>query len=326
MRRLHTALLSTVALVAGISTQSASAADLAIRRPLPAAPVYVSHWEGAYVSFSGGASWTKADTHFSDSGSFVTNETDSDVGFLRTTTQTGQFSGSDSQQSTNNNRTGGAVFTFTTGYNLLVWNSWLLGYQSEVSLNRNNIRLEGTGSSSSTSLSQTTQILPTAFAFTPTTQTNANNFAAFSDLNHKWTISEMARIGFLLRPDVLLYGLGGWSWAGFNWTAEQGGQGGGPRPVGLVAVDPSFTMNGPTWGVGIEKDFGWLRGFVQYKGVHYRDKDVNFSSPSNNSLTSTTGTSSFTSTTTTADTATRTFSANYAEITGGVIIPLNNFR
>jgi len=309
MRRLHTALLSTVALVAGISTQSASAADLTIRRPLPAAPVYVSHWEGAYVSFSGGGSWTKADTHFSDSGSSSFVSTDTDVGFLQTFTQTRQFSGSDSQQSTNNNRTGGAVFTFTTGYNLLVWNSWLLGYQSEVSLNRNRIRLEGTGQNSSTSISQ---FVTNGIADLPSTNTNTNNFATFSDLDHKWTISEMARIGFLLTPDLLLYGLGGWSWAGVTWSGDQG--------------NASFTLNGPTWGVGIEKDFGWLRGFVQYKGVHYRDKDVNFSSPNNFSSTFTQGTFINTQTGTTADTATRTFSANYAEITGGVIIPLNNFR
>ena len=122
----------------------------------------------------------------------------------------------------------------------------------------------------------------------------------------------MARIGFLLRPDLLLYGLGGWSWAGVTWSGDQG--------------NASFTLNGPTWGVGIEKDFGWLRGFVQYKGAHYRDKDVNFSSPNNFSSTFTQGTFINTQTGTTADTATRTFSANYAEITGGVIIPLNNFR
>src|SRR6186997_1579801 len=121
MRKVHTALLSTVALLAGFSIQSASAADLALRAPRPVAPVFVSHWEGAYVSFSGGGSWTKADTHFSDGGSTSSLITDTDVGFLETITRTEQFSGSDSQQSTNNNRTGGAVFTFTTGYNLLVW-------------------------------------------------------------------------------------------------------------------------------------------------------------------------------------------------------------
>jgi hypothetical protein len=312
MRRLHTALLSTVALLAGLSTQSASAADLALKAPVVAPVAYVSHWEGAYVSFSGGGSWTKADTHFSDNGTSSSIFTNSDVGFFENQTTTTQFVGSDSQQSTNNNKTGGAVFTFTTGYNLLVWNNWLLGYQSEVSFNRNNIRLEGTGSNSSSSTSQTTTTIGgTVFPGTPSSQTNANNFATFSDLDHKWTISEMARIGFLLRPDLLLYGLGGWSWAGFKFSGDQ---------------DASFTMNGPTWGVGLEKDFGWLRGFVQYKGVHYRDKDVNVSSPSNNTNTFTQGTNTQTFTNTTADTATRTFSANYAEITGGIIIPLNNFR
>jgi hypothetical protein len=53
MRRLHTALLSTVAPIAGLSSQSASAADLAIRAPV-APVVVVSRWEGAFVSFSAG--------------------------------------------------------------------------------------------------------------------------------------------------------------------------------------------------------------------------------------------------------------------------------
>src|SRR5690349_17817076 len=111
MRKVHTALLSTVALVAAFSIESASAADLAVKAPV--APVFaVPRWEGAFVSFSGGASWTKADTHFTDSGSSVQTETDSEPGFpTLITTSTSQFSGSDSQQSTNNNRTGGAVFT-----------------------------------------------------------------------------------------------------------------------------------------------------------------------------------------------------------------------
>src|SRR5690242_19584181 len=121
MRRIHTALLSTVALTAGFSLQSASAADLALKAPV--APVIaVSRWDGAFVSFSGGGSWTRADTQFSDGQSTSSVTTNANVGFLETITSTEQFSASDSQQSTNNNRTGGAVFTFTTGYNL-VWNS-----------------------------------------------------------------------------------------------------------------------------------------------------------------------------------------------------------
>jgi hypothetical protein len=36
------------------------------------------------------------------------------------------------------------MFTLTTGYNL-VWSSWLVGIQSEASLNRNHIRLVRSG-------------------------------------------------------------------------------------------------------------------------------------------------------------------------------------
>jgi hypothetical protein len=120
----------------------------------------------------------------------------------------------------------------------------------------------------------------------------------------------MGCLGFLVTPNILLYALGGWSWGGFTWDQ------------GFTA----FTLNGPTWGVGVEKDFGWLRGFVQYKGIHYRDKDVNISSPNNNTTTFTQGTTVQTFTNTNSDTAFRRFSADYAEITAGITIPLNNFR
>jgi opacity protein-like surface antigen len=306
MRKFQTVLLGSVALLAGLSTQSASAADLAIKAPRPVAPVVVSRWEGAFVSFSGGGSWTKADSSLSRSTTGVDISTFSEPGFQSTTTTNSQSITSDSQ-STNDTRSNraGAVFTLTTGYNL-VWSSWLVGIQSETSLNRNHVRLEGSGTITRNATSQ--QVIQGFPPFGPETSVQTSNFAVFSDLENKWTISEMGRLGFLVTPDILVYALGGWSWAGFTW-----------------AQDTAFTLNGPTWGVGVEKDFGWFRGFVQYKGIHYRDKDVDFSSPSNSSFTSTQGTTVQTSTSTTSDTAFRRFSADYAEITGGITIPLNNF-
>ena len=306
MRKLQTVLLGSVALLAGHSTQPASAADLTIKAPRPVAPVVVSRWEGAFVSFSAGGSWTKADSSFSDSSTGVDISTFSQPGFQSTTTTNSQSTTSDSQGTNNgNSNKAGAVFTLTTGYNF-VWSSWLVGIQSETSLNRNHIRLEGSGTTTRNATSQ--QVVQGLPPFDPETSVQTSNFAVFSDLENKWTISEMGRLGFLVTPDILVYALGGWSWAGFTW-----------------AQDTAFTLNGPTWGVGVEKDFGWFRGFVQYKGIHYRDKDVNFSSPSNSSFTSTQGTTVQTFTSTSSDTAFRRFSADYAEITGGITIPLNNF-
>jgi hypothetical protein len=96
MRRIHTALLSTVALVAGLSAQPVIAADLALKAPV--APAFaVPRWDGAFVSFSAGGTWTKADERFSDSGTSLSTLTNNDIGFSSTQTTTTQFVGSDSQ-------------------------------------------------------------------------------------------------------------------------------------------------------------------------------------------------------------------------------------
>jgi hypothetical protein len=107
-----------------------------------------------------------------------------------------------------------------------------------VSLNRSNVRTQGTlqGSASSTT-----------FNTLPPNVTSASASASatvFNNLESKWTISEMARLGYLVTPDLLVYGLFGWSWGGFEWND---------------GVTP-FTMNGPTWGAGVERISG---GYVR---------------------------------------------------------------
>ena len=145
----------------------------------------------------------------------------------------------------------GAVFTFGMGYNV-TWGRWLAGIQSEVSYNKTLIN--ATGSATSTS-------------------TNPGGFNTFTqdvraDIERNWTISEMARIGYLVAPDWLVYGLVGWSWSGFDFRGDTGN--------GAVALP--FTLSGVTWGAGVEKDFGWMRAFVQYKGIDFGSKDVSLPS------------------------------------------------
>jgi opacity protein-like surface antigen len=297
MRQFRTAFLSTAALVAAFSVQSVIAADLAVRAPVVAP---VSHWGGVYASFSAGASWTKANESFSDA--FSTNRVSQFLApIFNPETDINNTTGTtvDSQDG----KIGGAVFTLTMGYNV-VWHSWLAGIQSEVSLNRNNVRTQGAGQAISRAADADTFNGVT----TLTNTNNSNAFAVASNLENKWTISEMARLGYLVTPDLLVYGLVGWSWGGFEWNA-------GTTP---------FTMNGFTWGAGVEKDFGWLRAFVQYKGIRYRDKDVDFSNPSarqNSQFVGPTLASTFS--TTTADSAIRRFSADVNQVTAGITIPLN---
>jgi opacity protein-like surface antigen len=279
---------------------SALAADIPLKAPAPAAP-YVPRWDGLYASFSAGGTWTKAEQTFRE------NSTDESVfeqfdpaGALEArgiSTQTG------SRDESVSGKGGGAVFTFAMGYNV-VWSSWLVGIQSEVSLNRNNIRLAGTQDSRSRAINQT--VFP--IVSPPSFDDFTNVFDIKFNLENKWTISEMARFGFLPTPDLLVYGLVGWSWGGFE--AFQG--------------DIPFTLNGFTWGVGVEKDFGWLRAFVQYKGIRYKGKDVDVSNPGFNQSRSTNEDGSVRIfTTTNTDAATRRFSADVAEVTAGVTIPIN---
>jgi hypothetical protein len=67
----------------------------------------------------------------------------------------------------------------------------------------------------------------------------------------------MGKIGFLAMPDLLVYGLAGWSWGGFE-----------------VDQTLPYTLSGFTYGGGIERDFGWLRGFIQVKTCNYREKSI----------------------------------------------------
>jgi len=139
-----------------------------------------------------------------------------------------------------------------------------VGIQSEVSYNKNDIRLQGAAQNSS---------LDTVAGG------STSSSAVASDLENNWTISEMARIGYLMRPDLLVYGLVGWSWGGFQWNGTAPSAApvetafASPGVVGLAGATGSassttpFTMNGLTYGAGIEKDFGGLRLFVQYKGI-----------------------------------------------------------
>ena len=71
-------------------------------------------------------------------------------------------------------------------------------------MNRNNIRLEGAGQSTTntTNFFQQFAIPNVTNPFSQVTITNQNqNFTNFFNLENKWTISEMVRIGYLVTPD-----------------------------------------------------------------------------------------------------------------------------
>jgi opacity protein-like surface antigen len=216
-----------------------------------------------------------------------------------------QSSGVDSFASNLSGKNAGAVFTFTTGYNL-VFSNWLFGIQSETSWNLSKTRLTGSSSSSFTNTSIQTFPPPPG---TPSTDSQSNLGNDEHQLQNDWTISEMARVGYLLTNDLLIYGLAGWSWGGFDLDPGNGGR--------------SFTMNGFTWGGGIEHNFGWLRAFVQAKVIDYGHRDITTSNASSSTETETSVPFTTVFTNSSSGSQSQRVGANVVSVTAGVTVPLD---
>jgi hypothetical protein len=198
----------------------------------------------------------------------------------------------------------------TAGYNF-VRNRWLVGVQSEVSYNLTRVFLQGSSSftSSGSQISQT--FLSTGQVVFPLTTTNSNSIqtqAISQELRHNWTVSEMGKIGFLATPDLLAYGLLGWSWGGFD-----------------VDNFLPYTLDGFTYGGGFERDFGWLRGFIQVKAIDYRGKSLiignGFNSTSTSASVAGAPGSNF-STNNSGGTTNSRLSTQVTSVTAGITIPL----
>jgi opacity protein-like surface antigen len=246
------------------------AAPLVVKGRLPAVPA--SRWDGLYASLSAGATSLRGDVHEPN----LTSSSSTDNSF----NTTGVLTAVDVDTSTNSSfdagkgRDTGAVFTFAMGYNV-VWNRWLAGIQSEISENLNGAALQGVSSRSESDTSQ--RVFPAGQTPTGFTFATAGPPLEFR-LNNTWTVSEMARLGYLVGDSWLFYGLLGWSTGGFEIKKEFDSR---PTP---------FTMNGITYGGGIEKDFGWLRAFVQVKAIDYGSKTLTRSNGATQVQNTTTGT------------------------------------
>jgi hypothetical protein len=114
-------------------------------------------------------------------------------------------------------------------------------------------------------------------------------------------------------PDLLVYGLAGWSWGGFEMDQTL-----------------PYTLSGFTYEGGIERDFGWLRGFIQVKTINYREKNIITGNGSTSTSTSTQttafGDETIVSTSVHGGQTDSRLSAHVTSITAGVTLPLNFLR
>jgi len=277
--------------------------------------VPINAWDGAYISGALGLVWQRGTINQSvsalDSTTVLGAGGPGTVIFDQTTnTLSGTAEGRDR----------GIEAVFSVGYNA-VFNSWLIGAQTDASWNRKSdvvTRMLGTDTNTMSRL------------FTPglSNSTLATGVIDFN-LQKNWTVSELARIGYFVTPKTLVYGGLGWSVSGFDLINNFGTQTAGCAAIAeLMIVNGvgvcTFTMSGFTWTAGVEQDFGGWRGFLQFKGINYRAKDVIILGQ-NNGTSSTTGTNggfNFTQTTVTGYTDVRHVSATSLEFNAGITIPL----
>jgi hypothetical protein len=238
------------------------------------------------VGQSGNDPYTETEQYFSSGLLYETYVTNSTYNFLENSSGNGA----------------GAVFTFSGGYNVVLWNNWLVGVQPEASWNLSKTRLTGSSSSSFTQTS--TQTFPAGG--TPSTQTESSTGSQQDTLKNDWTVSLLARGGYVLNNDWLFYGLLGWSWGGFD----------------LDEGDQVFVMNGFTYGGGVEKNFGWLRAFVQVKAINYGNVNLSNSNASMQTEVETSGLSVRNFVNTNSGVSKTSISADVVAVTGGITIPL----
>lgn len=210
------------AAAAPLTTPSAAASSLPPRAPVRPADAYamasgaLSIWTGAYMGVSLGAGGMRASTSGSGNSStqfFGPPPT------LETTSFA--FGG-------NGRFNAGAVADLYAGYSRQ-WGNWVGGVQGEAGLGRIFSRFDLNGSGNSNGV-----ITNTAFQ-----QTNS--------LNINFMVSALGRVGYLIDPRNQIYGLAGWTFAGFSTTLTP-----------LAVTQPFASFFGSSFGAnGVTVGAGW---------------------------------------------------------------------
>ena len=79
-------------------------------------------------------------------------------------------------------------------------------------------------------------------------------------LKPTWTGSALARLGFVVSPDLLIYGLGGWTYVGFDTEGEGEVAHSGGAHGATAGVGAEVRLN-PGWSFQAEYRFTYLPGF-----------------------------------------------------------------
>jgi opacity protein-like surface antigen len=203
-----------------VTPTGGSAYPLAVKAPLA---VRAFDWSGPYAGFSLGLGFLNASASTTSTFTNVDTNLPSPPG-LRTTDTTISTASGKARHET------GALADLYVGYNFRTAPGWVSGVQLEGSLGRFFARFNESGASTFTDVRSDVGL----------TNVQSSTFTAKDSLNITFMVSALARLGYLVTPRDLVYGLAGWSYAGFNTTLPNG-------------LDPAFGANGITVGAGWER-------------------------------------------------------------------------
>jgi opacity protein-like surface antigen len=242
--------------------QAASAADFPTRPQYAPIAQPLPQWAGLYAGISAGGALTSSQASATGGSQFQRNSASSDnFGDFSTSTDTI----STATTSVGSGRHNGAILDAFLGANFQ-YGRLLGGIQLEASLSELNFNATGSSISQSRDI---TSVTASCFGCSPPVSTFSNtipgsSFDSYTPILHsRWMFAAIAREGFLVLPETLLYGLAGWTYADFeDGTAH-------------------FYVNGPSYGGGVEQklDTQWsLR--LEYRYNNFRSVQVSRSTTS----------------------------------------------
>jgi opacity protein-like surface antigen len=263
-------LLAGAALVSSMWSASALPADFSLVAKTPIA--VVPNWVGWYSGTQFGMECLSTSHDNTTSTLNVNSSTQVFPTFVSppSTTVSSSISSSTAQ-----GKNCGAKLALYGGYNLMWGTNAVVGAQLEggVANVRANMTSVGNSISSNTSTSTVVTTGPagpvTAITTPPVTTSTLSNSIGTETLDNRWQLSALARIGLLLDPVDLVYVIGGYTYARFDFLNNFG-----------------FGMNAGTIGGGWERQIvrGWtVRVEGRYTKFASKEVTSNFSNTSNTS-------------------------------------------
>jgi hypothetical protein len=197
-----------------------SAYAMAPRAPAPMQPF---NWTGPYAGLSLGVGFLNADASTNSTSTSISKDLPSPPGLTTTDTDNAFASGKARFES-------GALADAYIGYSRQFAPNWVGAAQLEASLGRLFARFNENGFSNFTDVRSDVGL----------TNTQSSTFTQKDSLNITFMVSALAKLGYLVTPRDLVYGLAGWTYAGFNTTLP-------------TVNDPAFGAHGVTVGGGWER-------------------------------------------------------------------------